>query len=108
MNIAKPETESFDEHTKRLKNLNHIQSLKKMINNERKAQCAIFDSLKPGQKRLLMYASGIRPRTSIIYNPTGQFEYTKLPSFNHLSLDEVDNLKKGLDRLQSIIDAFSR
>ncbi|OCG20555.1 MULTISPECIES: hypothetical protein [unclassified Gilliamella] len=66
-----------------------------------------FNNLKPGQKRLLLAASGIKQRTTIIYNADSQFSHTWEMRYDDLTDKEIDNLKKGLCRLQSIIDAFA-
>ena len=91
----------------RERNLEQVRNLRQIISGKRSLARAVFDGLLPGQKRLLMSASGIHARTSTIYNSDSQFNYSHLPDFDHLTDSELDDLTKGLRRLQAIIDAFA-
>lgn len=87
--------------------LEHIRKLYQLINGNRSLVRSNFNRLKPGQKRLLLAASGIQPRSMIIYNSNSQFSYTFGMNFDDLTDKELDDLSKGLRRLQAIIDIFS-
>lgn len=85
----------------------YLRDFYQILNGKRSLAKAAFNRLKPGQQRLLLEASGISKKTSIIYNETSQFEYTSLPVFSELTNSDLDNLQKGLRRLQAIIDVFA-
>jgi hypothetical protein len=78
-----------------------------ILSGKRSLARSAFNNLKPGQKRLLLSASGIEPRTTAIYNVDSQFTHTWEMNYDNLTDNEIDDLKKGLRRLQSIIDAFA-
>lgn len=84
-----------------------LREFHQILSGKRSLARTAFNNLKPGQKRLLLDAAGIRPRTTTIYNSNSSFLHTYSMSYDDLSDQELDNLKKGLRRLQSIIDAFS-
>lgn len=84
-----------------------LREFHQILSGKRSLARTAFNNLKPGQKRLLLDAAGIRPRTTTIYNSNSSFLHTYSMSYDDLSDQELDNLKKGLRRLQAIIDAFA-
>lgn len=86
---------------------NYLREFHQILSGKRSLARSAFNNLKPGQKRLLLTASGIEPRTTQIYNLDSQFLHTWKTGYDDLTDKEIDDLKKGLRRLQSIIDAFS-
>lgn len=85
----------------------YLREFHQILSGKRSLARTAFNNLKPGQKRLLLDAAGIRPRTTTIYNSNSSFLHTYSMSYDDLSDQELDNLKKGLRRLQTIIDAFA-
>lgn len=85
----------------------YLRQFHEILSGKRSLARSAFDRLKPGQKRLLLAAAGIHQRTTAIYNADGQFLYTWETKYDDLTDKDIDNLKKGLRRLQSIIDAFA-
>ncbi|OCG31504.1 hypothetical protein A9G33_00240 [Gilliamella sp. Choc3-5] len=84
-----------------------LREFHQILSNQRSLARSAFNNLKPGQKRLLLNASGIEPRTTTIYNATSQFTHAWEMNYDNLTDNEIDDLKKGLRRLQAIIDAFA-
>jgi hypothetical protein len=84
-----------------------LREFHQILSNKRSLARSAFNNLKPGQKRLLLNASGIEPRTTTIYNVDSQFTHTWEMNYDNLTDNEIDDLKKGLRRLQAIIDAFA-
>lgn len=84
-----------------------LREFHQILSGKRSLARTAFNNLKPGQKRLLLDAAGISPRTTTIYNSNSSFLHTYSMSYDDLSDQELDNLKKGLRRLQTIIDAFA-
>lgn len=99
--IANQTSEAFDPPRSLLRKFHEILSGKRSL-----ARSA-FNNLKPGQKRLLLNASGIEQRTTTIYNNDSQFLHAFEMRYDDLTDKEIDDLKKGLRRLQAIIDAFA-
>ena len=86
----------------------YLREFHKILSGKRSLARSAFNSLKPGQKLLLMKAAGIQQRTTMIYNSDGsKFKHVFAPDYDYLSDDELDSLRIGLQRLQSIIDAFA-
>lgn len=85
----------------------YLREFHQILSGKRSLARSAFDRLLPGQKRLLLDAAGIKQRTTTIYNADSQFLHTWETKYDDLTDEEIDNLKKGLRRLQSIIDAFS-
>jgi hypothetical protein len=81
-----------------------LRDFHQILSNKRSLARSAFNNLKPGQKRLLLIASGIELRTSAIY---ANYNITWQTQYDNLTDNEIDNLKRGLRRLQSIIDAFA-
>jgi hypothetical protein len=84
-----------------------LREFHQILSGKRSLARSAFNNLKPGQKRLLLSASGIELRTTEIYNSDSQFTHAWQMQYDDLTDKEVDDLKKGLRRLQSIIDAFA-
>lgn len=84
-----------------------LREFHQILSGKRSLARSAFDRLMPGQKRLLLEASGIKQRTTTIYNVDSQFKHTFPIRYDDLTDEEIDSLKKGLRRLQSIIDAFA-
>lgn len=85
-----------------------LREFHQILSGKRSLARAAFNRLKPGQKRLLLEASGIKQPTTMIYNPDGsQFACTVPANYDYLSDKDLDNLSIGLRRLQSIVDTFS-
>ena len=84
-----------------------IREFNHILSGKRSLARSAFNNLKPGQKRLLLSASGIEPHTTTIYNVDSQFAHTWEMNYDNLTDNEIDDLKKGLRRLQAIIDAFA-
>lgn len=84
-----------------------LREFHQILSNKRSLARSAFNNLKPGQKRLLLNASGIELRTTEIYNSDSQFTHAWQMQYDNLTDNEVDDLKKGLRRLQAIIDAFA-
>lgn len=84
-----------------------LREFHQILSGKRSLARSAFNNLKPGQKRLLLEAAGIKPRTTTIYNTDSQFLHTFEMRYDDLTDKEIDDLKKGLRRLQSIIDAFA-
>ncbi|WP_085247406.1 hypothetical protein [Gilliamella mensalis] len=84
-----------------------LREFHQILSGKRSLARSAFNRLKPGQKRLLLSASGIEQRTTTIYNADSQFTHTWEMRYDDLNDKEIDALKKGLRRLQSIIDAFA-
>ena len=85
-----------------------LREFHQILSGKRSLARAAFNRLKPGQKRLLLEASGIKQPTTMIYNHDGsRFACTLPANYDHLSDKELDSLSIGLRRLQSIINAFA-
>lgn len=84
-----------------------LREFHRILSGQRSLARSAFNNLMPGQKRLLLDAAGIKQRTTTIYNADSQFLHTWETKYDDLTDEEIDNLKKGLRRLQSIIDAFA-
>ena len=85
-----------------------LRELHQIISGKNSLARAAFNRLKPGQKRLLLMASGIAERSTTVYGHDGsQYLHTFHANYDHLSDEELDRLKIGLRRLQSIINEFS-
>lgn len=85
-----------------------LREFHQILSGKRSLARAAFNRLKPGQKRLLLEASGIKQPTTMIYNHDGsRFACTLPANYDHLSDKELDSLSIGLRRLQSIVDTFS-
>lgn len=85
-----------------------LREFHQILSGKRSLARAAFNRLKPGQKRLLLEASGIKQPTTMIYNHNGsRFACTLPANYDHLSDKELDSLSIGLRRLQSIINAFA-
>lgn len=84
-----------------------IREFNHILSGKRSLARSAFNNLKPGQKRLLLSASGIELRTTEIYNSDSQFTHAWQMQYDDLTDNEIDDLKKGLRRLQAIIDAFA-
>jgi hypothetical protein len=84
-----------------------LREFHQILSSKRSLARSAFNNLKPGQKRLLLSASGIEPRTTTIYNVDSQFTHAWEMNYDNLTDNEIDDLKKGLRRLQAIIDAFA-
>lgn len=84
-----------------------LRQFHEILSGKRSLARSAFNRLKPGQKRLLLDASGIKQRTTTIYNVDSQFKHTFPICYDDLTGEEIDSLKKGLRRLQSIIDTFA-
>jgi len=86
----------------------YLREFYQILNGKRSLARSAFNRLKPGQKRLLLEASGIKQPTTMIYNPDGsQFACTLPANYDYLTDKDLDNLSIGLRRLQSIVDTFS-
>jgi len=85
----------------------YLREFHQILSGKRSLVRSAFNNLKPGQKRLLLSASGIEQRTTTIYNSDSQFTHAWQMQYDDLTDNEIDDLKKGLRRLQSIIDAFA-
>lgn len=85
-----------------------LREFHQILSGKRSLARAAFNRLKPGQKRLLLEASGIKQPTTMIYNHDGsQFACTLPANYDYLTDKDLDNLSIGLRRLQSIVDTFS-
>lgn len=85
----------------------YLREFHLLLSGKRSLARSAFNNLMPGQKRLLLEASGIKQRTTTIYNNDSQFLHTFEMRYDDLTDKEIDDLQKGLRRLQSIIDAFA-
>lgn len=85
----------------------YLREFHSLLSGKRSLARSAFNNLMPGQKRLLLEASGIKQRTTTIYNNDSQFLHTFEMRYDDLTDKEIDDLKRGLSRLQSIIDAFA-
>ena len=85
----------------------YLREFHLLLSGKRSLARSAFNNLMPGQKRLLLSASGIEQRTTTIYNNDSQFLHTFEMRYDDLTDKEIDDLKKGLRRLQAIIDAFA-
>lgn len=72
----------------------HIRNLYAIVSGHRSLARQKFNKLLPGQKRLLLYASGISD-----FN-------TATISFESLSDDELNDISKGINRLRHIVLQF--
>lgn len=84
-----------------------LREFHQILSGKRSLARSAFNNLMPGQKRLLLDASGIKQRTTTIYNNDSQFLHTFEMRYDDLTDKEIDALKKGLRRFQLIIDAFA-
>lgn len=85
----------------------YLREFHSLLSGKRSLARSAFNNLKPGQKRLLLSASGIKQRVATIYNTDSQFLHAFEMRYDDLTDKEIDDLKKGLRRLQEIIDAFA-
>lgn len=72
----------------------YIRDLYAIVSGHRSLARQKFNKLLPGQKRLLLYASGISD-----FN-------TATISFDSLSDDELNDISKGINRLRHIVLQF--
>lgn len=85
----------------------YLREFHQILSGKRSLARSAFNNLKPGQKHLLLSAAGIEQRTTTIYNADSQFTHAWQMQYDDLTDNEIDDLKKGLRRLQAIIDAFA-
>lgn len=91
MNTIRPITETSEQRSIRLKNLEYVRELRELVTKERSLARSAFERLTNNQKRYLLLASGIDPT---------------LTDWSCLTDQEVNAVLIGIRRLKIIIREF--
>lgn len=85
---------------------NFLRDFHQILSSKRSLARAAFNRLAPDQKRLLLLAADVGSRYSHV-NADGAPAYTFNLNFDSLTDDEIDRLRRGLNKLQTIINSFA-